>query len=312
MTKKATLKDVAREAGVSAATASYVLNDVANQTIPEDTRKRVHDAAARLNYVRNLNARALSVGRTNVLGVLLVEDDTDPVTKLISYGKFIDRLERHSAGLRYRLMVARIDPREPDFDIIHERKLDGVFIVGASESSFHAVAGKFPFGSPVVLVDGMIDDPLFRSVVHDAAQLTGIAGDLCGGDYVLVHEHSHNRSVTEWLYRESGLAPDRICAVTRDTDAFRAFAERHRGRPMLVLNEFLALRLMHDADPANLLVACTSGCPEFLPGGVKKIVLQEEKAAAASKLMHSLLNAPFAAERNVVLAFEHTRTGKAP
>jgi len=309
MTKKVTLKDVAREAGVSVATASYVLNDVPNQTIPEDTRERVRDAAARLSYVRNFNARALSVGRTNVLGLLLVEDDADLITKHISYGKFIDQLERYCARQRYRLMVARIDPREPDFDIIQERKLDGVFIVGASERSFHAVAGRFPFGSPVVLVDGMIDDPLFRSVVHDAAQLAGIANDWCGEPYALVHEHSHNRTVTEWLHRESGLSPDRICAVTRDIGALRAFAERHRGRPMLVLNEFLALRLMHDFDPGDMLVACTSGCPEFLPTGVRRILLRDEKAAAAAELMHGLLHAPFAAERNVTLAFEPRPSG---
>jgi len=304
MTKKVTLKDVAREAGVSVATASYVLNDAPNQTIPEDTRKRVRDAAAHLNYVRNLNARALSVGRTNVLGLLFVEDDADLIAKHISYGKFIDQLERCCARQRYRLMVARIDPREPDFDIIHERKLDGVFIVGASERSFHAVAGRFPFGSPVVLVDGMIDDPLFRSVVHDVSQLIAIANARCGKQYVLVHEHSHNRSVTEWLYRESGLTSDRICAVTRDIGAFRAFAERHRGRPMLVLNEFLALQLMNDVDSADMLVACTSGCPEFLPAAVKRILPREAKAAVASELMHGLLRAPFASERNVMVGFE--------
>src|SRR5919202_1725890 len=48
--RRVTSADVAREAGVSRTTVSYVLNNTAHQKIPEDTRQRVLDAAARLAY----------------------------------------------------------------------------------------------------------------------------------------------------------------------------------------------------------------------------------------------------------------------
>lgn len=64
---------VAREAGVSAATVSYVLNDTPGQSIPESTRRRVLDAAARLGYRPNAAARSLRVGRSDVV-VGLVPD----------------------------------------------------------------------------------------------------------------------------------------------------------------------------------------------------------------------------------------------
>jgi DNA-binding LacI/PurR family transcriptional regulator len=71
--KRVTVADVAREAGVSSATVSYVLNDAPNQKIPPATRERVHEAVAKLGYTRSAAARALSRGRSDT--VLLVLPD---------------------------------------------------------------------------------------------------------------------------------------------------------------------------------------------------------------------------------------------
>ncbi|MGP4047684.1 LacI family DNA-binding transcriptional regulator [Streptomyces sp. 2A115] len=69
--RRVTSADVAREAGVSRATVSYVLNDSPHQKIPEATRQRVWDAAARLGYAPSAAARALRTGRSEiVLGLL--------------------------------------------------------------------------------------------------------------------------------------------------------------------------------------------------------------------------------------------------
>ena len=50
MTKRATIRDVAREAGVSVATVSYVLNNRPNQKISDDTKKKVLQIANLLQY----------------------------------------------------------------------------------------------------------------------------------------------------------------------------------------------------------------------------------------------------------------------
>ncbi|WP_188187801.1 LacI family DNA-binding transcriptional regulator [Nonomuraea sp. SYSU D8015] len=69
--RRVTSGDVAREAGVSRATVSYVLNDTPHQKIAEETRRRVLDAAARLGYAPSASARALRRGRSDiVLGLL--------------------------------------------------------------------------------------------------------------------------------------------------------------------------------------------------------------------------------------------------
>jgi LacI family transcriptional regulator len=65
----ATLKDVAREAQVSTATVSRVINGHGNVT--DATRARILDAVERLRYVPDSAARSLSTGLTNTIGVLL-------------------------------------------------------------------------------------------------------------------------------------------------------------------------------------------------------------------------------------------------
>ena len=69
--RRVTSAEVAREAGVSRATVSYVLNDVAGQSIPADTRKRVRDAARRLGYTPSASARALRTGKSPIVLCLL-------------------------------------------------------------------------------------------------------------------------------------------------------------------------------------------------------------------------------------------------
>jgi LacI family transcriptional regulator len=85
MPGQVTLSDVAREAGVSLATASRALNGSANRTVGEDLRKRVHAAAARLRYSPDGIAQAMARGRTTSLG-LVVPDIADPYYAAITAG----------------------------------------------------------------------------------------------------------------------------------------------------------------------------------------------------------------------------------
>src|SRR3954462_3903971 len=69
--RRVTSADVARVAGVSRATVSYVLNDTPHQTISASTRTRVLDAAASLGYAPSAAARTLRTGRSDVVLCLL-------------------------------------------------------------------------------------------------------------------------------------------------------------------------------------------------------------------------------------------------
>jgi LacI family transcriptional regulator len=69
------IKDVAREAGVSTATVSHVINNT--KYVTDATRERVLRAIKSCNYYTNAHARTLASGRSNIIG-LLVSDISNP------------------------------------------------------------------------------------------------------------------------------------------------------------------------------------------------------------------------------------------
>jgi LacI family transcriptional regulator len=65
------MREVARRAGVSLATVSRVLNNT--QYISEETRRSVLDAVHELNYFKNVHARRLATGQSDLLGLVISE-----------------------------------------------------------------------------------------------------------------------------------------------------------------------------------------------------------------------------------------------
>ena len=74
--RRITSRDVARRAGVSRTTVSFVLNDVPGVNISQETRKRVLQAAQELGYVPDAAARSLASRRTHTLGLVLVRNQS--------------------------------------------------------------------------------------------------------------------------------------------------------------------------------------------------------------------------------------------
>ena len=72
------LKDLAKECGVSVATVSKALND--QPDIAPATRERIRAAARRMGYLPNAAARALKTNRTYNLGVLFVDEKQSGLT----------------------------------------------------------------------------------------------------------------------------------------------------------------------------------------------------------------------------------------
>ena len=92
-----TIYDVAREAGVSDATVSRVFNNKDN--VREATRQRVRDAADKLGYVANLQARSLAGGKSNIIGLLVPGLDTTYI------GEVVRGIDHELAKANYELML---------------------------------------------------------------------------------------------------------------------------------------------------------------------------------------------------------------
>jgi DNA-binding LacI/PurR family transcriptional regulator len=90
---------VARLAGVSRATVSYVLNDTGAVRISEPTRRRVREAAAELGYVPHAAARSLRAGHSRLV---LMPAPAIPVGPL--YSTYLDELQRALARSGYTVV----------------------------------------------------------------------------------------------------------------------------------------------------------------------------------------------------------------
>ena len=91
------IKDVAREAGVSTATVSHVINET--KYVTDTTRLKVRNAIEKLNFYPNAHARTLASGRSNIIG-LLVSDISNPF-----FPELIKSIEAAAFEYGYNLML---------------------------------------------------------------------------------------------------------------------------------------------------------------------------------------------------------------
>jgi len=96
-----TIQAVAKEAGVSVATVSRTFN--APDKVSEKTRKRVQQAANRLQYIPNASARTLRTQRSQTLGVVL-PTLTNPV-----FAECLQGIAQAAAAARYSIMPFTTD-----------------------------------------------------------------------------------------------------------------------------------------------------------------------------------------------------------
>ena len=112
--KRITMKDVAKEAGVSTATVSYVLNYSDTERISHETRLRVFEAANKLNYVPNMAAKALSEKKSYLVGMIINKRARSKKSKIYQYYDLADeiRVILHALGYDMFLISAECFPHK--------------------------------------------------------------------------------------------------------------------------------------------------------------------------------------------------------
>lgn len=96
-----TIRDVAKEAGVSTATVSYVLNG--SRRVSDATRERVLQTARRLGYRANITARNLQASETRLIGYSWRPTPTDQFNPIID--KFLQSIAEAAARHGYRILA---------------------------------------------------------------------------------------------------------------------------------------------------------------------------------------------------------------
>ena len=162
--KRVSIKDVAKEAGVSTTTVSYVLNRHPGETISAETTQRVLDAAKRLNYVPNLNARSLSSRHTNLIGVVIPQ--TEPGKEFMFsnpfYGELLSAIEYTARKSGYHLLLSGTREDQNYASIAQNRGVDGIIIVGTYPGE--NLDALRTIGVPIVLVDSYVTGSGFHTI----------------------------------------------------------------------------------------------------------------------------------------------------
>lgn len=133
ITKPATIKDVARVAGVSFSTVSRVVNN--SKPVDESTRLRVQEAIEHLRYVPNTVARGLQTRRSRCLGIMLPEIGSSGAAHIVRGAEDWAR----QAGFTLLLMTTAADSRrEIDcLSTMRQQQIDGVIWVASSYTPLH-------------------------------------------------------------------------------------------------------------------------------------------------------------------------------
>lgn len=142
-----TIRDVAREAGVSVASASRALNH--HQNVAPETRDRIHAVARRLRYVPHEGARSLTRRQSNVIGVVLPDLFGEYFSELV---RGIDRVA-HASGLQLLLSNMHGSPHETASAIRTMRgRVDGLLVM-PPEGDGSYLRDALPAGLPAVLLN---------------------------------------------------------------------------------------------------------------------------------------------------------------
>lgn len=169
----ASIRDVAREAGVSVGTVSNALNDPTR--VAPKTLERVTAAIDKLGFVRNDAARQLRAGKSRAVG-LIVLDGTNPFFAELAKGA-----EHKAADYGLSVLMANSDENPQRervlLNLFEEQRVLGV-LISPLVVELEPIKKLRDRGTPVVLVDMASRDKSFSSVSVD---------DVAGGRMVVQH-----------------------------------------------------------------------------------------------------------------------------
>lgn len=156
------MNDVAKLAGVSQTTVSFVVNKVEGSNIPPETQERVWAAVKELGYRPNALARGLRSSRTHTIGFI-----TDRIATTPFAGESLRGAQELAWTQDYLLLLVDTggnpDIKEAAIDMMIDRQVDGIIYATMYHREVHPPANMHEL--PVVLLDCYSEDRSFPSVV---------------------------------------------------------------------------------------------------------------------------------------------------
>lgn len=255
MRQKITIRDVAKEAGVSVATVSYVINGRTDKRISEKTQKKVLQVINLLDYTPNQSAQALATNRSRTIALYL-----SPDLSLLKNAEQLHILQLFSSFLQKRdyQLIYLSDKDTGKFD-----SGDAIICYDVSSAFFRQV-GDNNF-IPLLALDCRIDDPLFFQINCDYEALRAHADRYFkGAPYTLLLLDTPNEEKRSYLSHIFS-----HIAYIHDFAELAAFAGKN-----VLLTEHTLASLLPDKDLALYVPTITEGCFDTLLSCTENAILR--------------------------------------
>lgn len=211
MVKRVTIKDVAREAGVSIALVSFVMNRNNRRAdgkeayrVSEDTVARILEVAERLDYHPNSAASSLRSGKTRTIGVIVSDIANRFFSDIVRY------IENVAYESGYTVLFASTDEKADKLErmvsVLTNKGVDGLIIASCAGGEL-SVRKAVETGMPVVLLDRDIEGIGASRVLLDNAGACRMGvRRLYDNGYRRIELVSYDMAISTIRDREAGYA----------------------------------------------------------------------------------------------------------
>lgn len=261
--KKVTIYEVAKEANVSLATVSRVING--SSIVKEETRKRVEDAINRLGYRPNAIAQGLALSRTTTVGLII------PSTSVSFSGRIINGLCDVAKIYDYSVFIHTITEGVMNvkeiIDEVIKSRVDGV-IIYADKDLDDSVRLLEDYNIPMVVMGNKVSSDTICSVYVDYYRAVY---ELCNSyldkgieDIAILQDHRNDvvsqqfRNGAIAAFKEHGLEYNGYIEVSNDNRStykfLKSYFKTHRHQVFIANRDSQAMAALNAASGQGIIV----------------------------------------------------------
>lgn len=263
LNRTATLKDVAKEVGLSAMAVSKALNGKGG--VSQETMDRIKEAAKRLNYTPNVVAKSLRLNSTKTIGVV-VSDSSHSF-----FAKVVKGIEETASTHGYNIILCNTDQdyekEKKAIQVLFNKRIDGLILAASMLTKKEDVAFLKSFGVPFVFLIRRSESEEVDYVIND-----NILGSYQMVNYLI---RSGNRNIHFInLYEESPSGMDRLIGYRKALEENNISFDPHlvsNVKPAIE-DGYTAMRQLLDKGEDVKTVFC--GC-DVIGIGVMEAILEK-------------------------------------
>lgn len=302
---KTTMRDIAKESGVSVATVSYVLNHSQKEKISHDTRLKVMEAATRLHYVPNTKTKYAMERQSNLIGVIInLKESNTPGKKMLFYDLAAE-LSDQMRTIGFETIFITTKELKSDVNVITKHRLDALFIIDADTKTIEKFTKDYYV--PILFIDCEINNPLFCRIYPDYGDMIQKAKQMLHSDYPFlvmedVYNHPLRQQVLEW-FRPLDIF------INTPTANLSNFLAEHQGSKGIVIGDILGMEVERRFPKDDLVCISSLGHSNLLPEDMKVLYVRNKtKAMQASKVLINMLSLDYKAidDNRILLKMEES------